>query len=72
MHKSSEHDRQPCRNQLRRGAIASIARLTGVNIHTVRLWVNHGEPPHSRLDRKKADELRKCILAHVVLGGKSA
>lgn len=63
---------QPCRNKLRRGALANIARLTGVNIHTVRLWVNHGEPSESRLERSKANELRKCIAAHVVLGGKEA
>jgi hypothetical protein len=55
------------RHLLRRGAIKNIARLTGRNIHTVRLWVNIGEPESTKLTSKEANELRKCIMAHVYL-----
>lgn len=55
-----------CRNRLRRGAITLIAQLTGRNVHTVRLWVNHGEPVASKLSDTERSALRRCIEACIV------
>lgn len=52
------------RVKLFRGALTSIARLTGINIHTVRAWVTYGEPEKSKLTAKQQQDLRKAIQAH--------
>ena len=51
--------------KVKRGAISRIARLTGINIHTVRFWVRYGEPEHSKLTLQQQDSLRKAIALHV-------
>lgn len=50
--------------KLKRGAISRIARLTGINIHTVRSWVKYGEPAQSKLSAAQQDSLRKAIEIH--------
>lgn len=50
--------------KLKRGAISRIARLTGINIHTVRSWVRYGEPSASKLSAAQQDSLRKAIEIH--------
>lgn len=50
--------------RLKRGAISAIARLTGINIHTVRQWVRYGEPVTSKLSASQQDSLRKAIAIH--------
>jgi hypothetical protein len=51
--------------KLFRGALISIARLTGINIHTVRFWVKYGEPKHSKLTPTQQNELRAAIKSHL-------
>jgi hypothetical protein len=55
------------RMQLFRGAISSISRQTGVNIHTVRLWLRLGEPEKSKLPLEKQIELRESINIHRII-----
>lgn len=52
------------RVKLFRGALSSIARQTGINIHTVRKWVTYGEPEKSKLTLNQQNELRKAIDTH--------
>lgn len=52
------------RVKLFRGALSSIARQTGINIHTVRSWVTYGEPEKSKLTLNQQNELRKAIQTH--------